>query len=68
MSLNEADTCRIYVNPKLQKTGWEDQPHSLSEQYYFTDGRVSVIGGKSKRGDRRFAYATNGHECTLKQR
>ena len=37
---NEADTCRRYVVPKLQAAGWEDEPHRLNEQVYFTDGRI----------------------------
>ena len=49
MSLNEADTCRIYVTPKLQASGWEQTPHSITEQKYFTDGRVELLGDSSKR-------------------
>ena len=45
MSLNEADTCRVYVTPKLREAGWETSPHSITEQYTFTDGRV-ILGGK----------------------
>src|SRR5579859_3906206 len=43
MPLNEADTCRTYVLPKLYSAGWEDT--QISEQKSFTDGRI-VIGGK----------------------
>lgn len=42
MPLNEADTCRTYVLPKLYSAGWEDP--QISEQKSFTDGRI-VIGG-----------------------
>lgn len=49
MSLNEADTCRIYVTPKLQASGWEQAPHSITEQKYFTAGRVELQGHSSKR-------------------
>jgi type I restriction enzyme R subunit len=45
----EADTCRKYVLPKLQAAGWDDEPHSLTEQKTFTDGRIVVIGEKVKR-------------------
>jgi len=38
--MNEADTCRKYVVPKLQAEGWENDPHSLTEQKSFTDGRA----------------------------
>jgi type I site-specific restriction endonuclease len=27
MLLNEADTCRRYVVPKLKAAGWETEPH-----------------------------------------
>jgi hypothetical protein len=30
--LTEADTCRKYVLPKLVDAGWENEPHSISEQ------------------------------------
>ena len=43
MPLNEADTCRTYVLPKLYGAGWEDT--QISEQKSFTDGRI-VIGGR----------------------
>lgn len=49
MPLNEADTCRRYVVPKLQATGWETEPHRINEQVTFTDGRIIVTG----RGGRR---------------
>jgi type I restriction enzyme R subunit len=29
---NEADTCRIYVLPKLDEAGWNQDPHSFTEQ------------------------------------
>ena len=40
MPLNEADTCRVYVTPKLKEAGWDNTPHSFTEQKTFTDGRV----------------------------
>lgn len=40
----EADTCRTLVVPKLQAAGWEQLPHSIAEQHYFTDGRIVVRG------------------------
>ena len=59
--MNEADTCRIYVTPKLREAGWEVLPHSLTEQHVFTDGRVEVHGqnfrrGKQKRADYLLRY------------
>ncbi len=42
MPLNEADTCRTYVLPKLYSAGWEDP--QISEQKSFTDGRIIIAG------------------------
>ena len=50
MPLNEADTCRRYVVPKLQTAGWDDEPRRINEQVTFTDGRIVVAG---RRGVRR---------------
>lgn len=46
---NEADTCRKYVLPKLIDSGWDNNPHSFTEQRTFTDGRIVVSGGKVHR-------------------
>ncbi len=50
--MNEADTCRKYVVPLLQKAGWENAPYSIAEQRCFTNpkGRIRVVGGKIIRG------------------
>ena len=48
-TLNEADTCRLYVTPRLQAAGWETLPRVLTEQYTFTAGRIIVKGNKAKR-------------------
>ena len=53
--LTEADTCRIYVLPKLQEAGWDDDPHSFTEQRTFTDGRIIVAGGRAHRGKQKRA-------------
>jgi type I restriction enzyme R subunit len=37
---NEADTCRKLITPRLIKAGWDDEPHSFTEQKTFTDGRI----------------------------
>jgi type I restriction enzyme R subunit len=47
--ITEADTCRKYVLPKLVEAGWDNEPHSFTEQKTFTDGRIVVIGQKIKR-------------------
>lgn len=46
---NEADTCRAYVLPKLQAAGWEQIPHSITEQQPITDGRIITVGQGAKR-------------------
>jgi type I restriction enzyme, S subunit len=52
MSLNEADTCRVYVTPRLREAGWEEPPHLIAEQHTFTDGRIKIVAGKAVRADR----------------
>jgi type I restriction enzyme R subunit len=47
--ITEADTCRKYVLPKLIEAGWDNDPHSFTEQKTFTDGRIVVAGTKIKR-------------------
>jgi len=49
MPLTEADTCRKYVLPKLLQAGWDNDPHSFTEQKTFTDGRIVVTGNKTRR-------------------
>lgn len=44
---NEADTCRRYVLPKLYAAKWSDD--QISEQKYFTDGRILVFRHQCKR-------------------
>ena len=48
--MNEADTCRKYVVPRLISAGWDEEPHRINEQVTFTDGRIVVSG---RRGIRR---------------
>jgi type I restriction enzyme, R subunit len=47
--MNEADTCRTYVLPKLKSAGWEDE--SITEQLVLTPGRIVPIGGNHIRRD-----------------
>ena len=42
--MNEADTCRRFVVPKLQVAGWDNEPHSIAEQRTVTDGRIVPVG------------------------
>lgn len=56
---NEADTCRKYILPKLYAAGWTDD--HISEQKYFTDGRVITVGNacvtkRQKRADYLLRY------------
>ena len=45
----EADTCRKYILPKLIQAGWDNEPHSFTEQRTFTDGRIIIIGNNTRR-------------------
>lgn len=47
--VTEADTCRKLITPKLREAGWENSPHLLAEQHYFTDGRIVIVGRTAKR-------------------
>jgi type I restriction enzyme R subunit len=47
--MNEADTCRRLITPKIQASGWDDDPHSIAEQPIFTDGRIVVQGNRATR-------------------
>ena len=47
--MNEADTCRKFVVPLLQKAGWDNDPHSIAEQRYFTAGRIVSQGPTARR-------------------
>jgi type I restriction enzyme R subunit len=47
--ITEADTSRKYVLPKLTQAGWDNDPHSFTEQKTFTDGRIVVTAQKIKR-------------------
>ena len=41
---SEADTCRKYVVPLLQRAGWDNEPYSIAEQRTITDGRIVPVG------------------------
>ena len=53
--MNEADTCRKLVCPKLESSGWDGDKHFYSEQTSFTDGRIIVAGGKPRRLKKKFS-------------
>jgi len=53
--MNEADTCTKYVVPKLVEAGWDNDPHSFTEQRTFTNGRIIPLGNKVRRGKQKRA-------------
>src|SRR5207237_4665494 len=53
--VNEADTCRKLVRPRLEATGWDTLPRSYSEQTPFTDGRILASGSKPRRLKQKFS-------------
>ncbi len=42
MNISEADTRAKFIDPEIQKSGWED---FVIREHYFTDGR-KLLGGK----------------------
>ncbi|MCO6439352.1 MAG: DEAD/DEAH box helicase family protein [Phycisphaerae bacterium] len=52
---SEADTCRLYVVPRLTEAGWDTEPCSIAEQRTFTDGRIIVSGNRIRRGTKKRA-------------
>lgn len=55
MPMNEADTCRVLITPRLRTAGWETSPHSINEQKSFTDGRIFATGGIVTKGPKKRA-------------
>ena len=45
--MNEADTCRQYILPKLKAAGWDDD--FIVEQLVLTPGRIVPLGGSHAR-------------------
>jgi type I restriction enzyme, R subunit len=45
--MNEADTCRTYILPKLKDADWEDD--AILEQVVLTPGRIVPLGGSHTR-------------------
>ena len=61
--LTERDICTKYINPAIQKAGWNMRTQ-VREEVSFTDGRIIVQGklytrGKSKRADYILYYKSN---------
>ncbi len=53
--LTEADTCRLFVTPKLVEAGWDQPPHGIAEQRTFTDGRIYIVGREARRKEQKRA-------------
>lgn len=54
--MNEAETCRRLVRPRLETAGWDASlQHFYSEQIPFTDGRIVTPGGKPIRLKKKIA-------------
>jgi len=65
MTMNEADTCRKFVVPKLQTSGWDSEPHSLSEQVTFTKRHERTIQRKDLDALRGSLYRFNAIRGTI---
>jgi len=52
--LSERDICTKFINPALEKAGW-DMQKQVREEVSFTDGRIYVKGNLSVRGKRKRA-------------
>ncbi len=46
--MNEEQTKRDYINPKLKEAGWEADDVSVLMEYKITDGRIQVGGKRAK--------------------
>jgi type I restriction enzyme R subunit len=62
-NLSERDICSKYINPAIEKAGWNMRTQ-VREEVSFTDGRIIVQGkmytrGKSKRADYILYYKPN---------
>ncbi|MGD1907247.1 MAG: EcoAI/FtnUII family type I restriction enzme subunit R [Leptolyngbyaceae cyanobacterium] len=51
--LNEADTCRKYILPRL--SAWEEEPRRIAEQYPIDAGRILTTGRSPRRRRKKFA-------------
>ncbi len=52
--LTERDICTKYINPAIQKAGW-NLKRQVREEVSFTDGRIIVQGKLHARGTRKRA-------------
>lgn len=47
MAYNEADTRAKIIDPKIKQSGWTED--FISREFYFTDGKIFLVGDESKR-------------------
>lgn len=50
--ITEAVTCRMYVVPRLQEAGWEEEPHSLRSKGRLRPAASSSQGMRRRDGKR----------------
>src|SRR5260370_7144056 len=48
LPMNEADTCRKFIVPLLQAAGWDNEPHSIADQRWFTKRRLVLRANHAK--------------------
>lgn len=50
--MNESDTCRKHVVPRLQAQGWDNEPFLIGEQRIISNpkGKIRIVAGKVVRG------------------
>lgn len=61
--MSESDICMKYINPAIEKAGWDIKKH-VRREVSFTDGKIMVYGktvkrGKQKRADYILYYQNN---------
>jgi len=47
--ISQADTCRTYVEPRLNAVRWDTPPCGYTQQRSFTDGRIALAGPRPRR-------------------
>jgi len=63
--MNEAETCRKLVRPRLDLAGWDSAPRTYSEQTPFTDGRIIVPAGKPRRLKKKYSDFLLRYTCDI---
>lgn len=63
MSYNEADTRAKLIDPRLHESGWNED--LITREYYFTEGKIFLVGDESKRKTPKKADYIVGHSEAL---